>query len=259
MMISFKLICSGRLGYDVQSSIIANRASGYSAFENRWINGRLQDMSVYSGSAGLYSTVHDLYIWDQALDTNQFLSARSREAMFTANIGNYGYGWYIDELSLRAAKKKRIHHGGLNDGGFFTRITRFPEEKVLIVTLSNYLLSPLERINQDLASMLFGESYSKPVYLSRRIVSVEGDDLDKYVGTYEAFVPFDIIKNGDRLFISIFGFRLELFPAPTSGDDDVFRAGAAYVRIGFKKNADGEVTGASLSWLGEEECKAPRK
>lgn len=120
-------------------------------------------------------------------------------------------------------------------------------------------LSPQERINNDLAAAVFGEAYEHPEYGPRTAEAAAADHLDAYAGTYEAFVPFHIITENERLFISIFGFKLELFPVAARKDGDAFEAKAAYVRIVFKKDAEGKVAEAALSWLGENECTAPKK
>ncbi|QYR22319.1 beta-lactamase family protein [Paenibacillus sp. sptzw28] len=130
------------------------QADGYSAYEDRVIGGKFVDMSTLAGAAGLFSTTSDLYRFDQALQNGQLLSRRSLERIFTPFRQNYGYGWHIDEQVFSGINRKRIYHGGLNDSGFFTRMTRFRDDHLLVITLSNFLLSPLEKINRDLAALI---------------------------------------------------------------------------------------------------------
>jgi len=77
--------------------------------------------------------------------------------MFTPVLNGYGYGWRID----RQFNRKRISHGG-GINGFSTYISRFPEEKALVVVLSNYQNAPTGPIARDLAAVLFGEKYEIP-------------------------------------------------------------------------------------------------
>ncbi len=56
-------------GYDSGAEIIPRRASGYSRQAERFRNAMYIDMSIPHAAGGLYSTVEDLLIWDQALDT----------------------------------------------------------------------------------------------------------------------------------------------------------------------------------------------
>jgi CubicO group peptidase (beta-lactamase class C family) len=239
-------------GVDVPNRILKNRASGYSVFEDRVVNGEYNDVSTLAGAAGLYSTAYDLFIWNQALHSDRLLSEESRRRIFSSYRDNYGYGWYLDRQMIGGTSRQRIHHGGLNDAGFFTRLTRFPEDRLTIVTLSNFLLSPLDRINRDLAAIFYGEEVVLPE--SQNQVSKESwPDYEKFVGTYEASMPIPVWVEETRLFVKIFGFKLELVPvADTSSDLTDFCAKAAYVRVSFKKAESGEVNGATIRWLGED-------
>ena len=53
------------------------------------------DMAIPYSAGGLYSTVEDLYRWDQALYTEKLISSKSLAEILTHGKGSYGYGWYI--------------------------------------------------------------------------------------------------------------------------------------------------------------------
>src|ERR1041385_1514912 len=52
-------------GYDHHDTIIPKRASGYVKTGNGYINAPYLDMSIPYAAGSLYSTVEDLYLWDQ--------------------------------------------------------------------------------------------------------------------------------------------------------------------------------------------------
>jgi CubicO group peptidase (beta-lactamase class C family) len=116
-------------GYDQSAPILPHRASGYAPTEEGYQNAAFIDMSIPSGAGGLYSTVEDLYRWDQALYTDAVLNESSRQLMFAPAVGmgeengnaHYGYGWVIDH----AYERERVGHGG-RIGGFTTSIARYP-------------------------------------------------------------------------------------------------------------------------------------
>src|SRR5437762_9724935 len=58
-------------GYDHNSTVIKNRASGYNRIGTTFQNANYIDMSVPFSAGGIYSTVEDLYLWDQALYTEK--------------------------------------------------------------------------------------------------------------------------------------------------------------------------------------------
>lgn len=118
-------------GYEHDASLLA---TGYTAF------GTVADelnMSIPYAAGSLYSTVEDLYRWDQAFATEQLVPKELRETMLTASkpgpdSGGYGYGWFIDEQY----HQQRFWHDGLIDG--FTAIySHYPVTQVAIIILSN--------------------------------------------------------------------------------------------------------------------------
>src|SRR5215470_14866012 len=82
-------------GYDHHDTIIAKRATGYSQTPDGYTNAAYLDMSIPYAAGSLYSTVEDLYLWDQALYTDKVLSAQSKALMYKPFLEEYGYGWVI--------------------------------------------------------------------------------------------------------------------------------------------------------------------
>jgi CubicO group peptidase (beta-lactamase class C family) len=97
--------------------------------------------SVGFSCGGIYSTVEDLYLWDQALYTDQLIPQTALDAMFSpyaaafdSSIPNYGYGWIIEEQ----AGHRVVYHQGATDG-FKAYIMRFPDVRITIILLSNQM------------------------------------------------------------------------------------------------------------------------
>jgi CubicO group peptidase (beta-lactamase class C family) len=144
-------------GYDHNSTVLKNRALGYSQSDGRLVNAPYIDMSVPSGAGALYSTVEDLYLWDRALYTEKLVGKSSLEKIFSPFKEDYGYGWVIKPVEGR----KRIwHNGGIE--GFLAEISRFPDSEVCIIILSNFDFAPTGRIRNDLAAIVFGDAYELP-------------------------------------------------------------------------------------------------
>jgi CubicO group peptidase (beta-lactamase class C family) len=140
-------------GYDHPSTVLTNRAAGYSRQNGALVNCVHFEMDTPHAAGALYSTVEDLLLWDQALYTEKLVPAARLEAMFTARKGDYGYGWFICE---HANRKCMEHRGGI--AGFMTSIARYPEDKVVIIVLCNFDTAEPEKISRDLAAMLFRDS-----------------------------------------------------------------------------------------------------
>jgi len=119
------------------SLIIPHRAAGYEQTNHMWINRDYDLTDVFSAGA-IVSSVGDLAKWNAALDGESLLSAASKEQMWTPvrlNDGktrSYGFGWSLDEVDGH----KNIGHGG-STSGFSASIQRFPNDKLVIIILTN--------------------------------------------------------------------------------------------------------------------------
>jgi CubicO group peptidase (beta-lactamase class C family) len=105
-------------GFDRATDIIKERASGYPEKDDRLENADLIDMSVPFSAGGIYSTVEDMYHWNEALtESGKLLSADSLKLMFTeypeaTHEGqHYGYGVVISRPSA-GGKPGRLRQGG---------------------------------------------------------------------------------------------------------------------------------------------------
>ena len=58
------------------------------------------------GDGGLFSTLDDLFLWDQALNTERLVSKAKLELAFTSGMTNdrtpvgYGFGWHTNVFPL---------------------------------------------------------------------------------------------------------------------------------------------------------------
>ena len=236
-------------GYDTHDRILKKRAIGYSKKNNQVVNSDYLDMTVPYAAGSLYSTVEDLFAWNEALFSDKLLSAKSREAMMTVDKNNYAYGLAINQQHNR---KIVAHGGGIN--GFSTSLARFPEEKVTVVVLRNadYPGQNPGRISQDLAAILFGEKYEIP--RDRMAVKIDPKILDAYVGQYELNSNFIITmtREGDSLMTQATGQpKFELFPE----SETKFFLKAVDAQVIFVKDDKGAVTHLILHQGGEQKAK----
>ena len=135
------------------------------------MNTEYLDMGQPYAAGSLYSTVEDLYKWDQALYTEKLVKKTALEKIYkpwipAGGLGSYGYGWGISTVLNR---KNFAHGGGIN--GFNTFISRFPEEHAVVIWLKNVTRGGGPNIQKDLAAILFGE----PVEPFKEKVAVKVD------------------------------------------------------------------------------------
>lgn len=154
-------------GYDHHSTIIKNRASAYEKNGSEYVNADYIDMSIPYAAGSLYSTVEDLYLWDQALYTNQLLDKKHMDLVFTKHIPafglHYGYGWVIGNEPVGNTNDSLeviSHGGGIN--GFNTLIERVPSDKSLILLFNNTGGAPLNDMGVAINGIIHGKSYDLP-------------------------------------------------------------------------------------------------
>jgi CubicO group peptidase (beta-lactamase class C family) len=150
-------------GYDHHETILAKRASGYEKRPGGFVNAAYLDMSLPFAAGSLYSTVEDLYLWDQALYTDKLLSPQLKEVMFKPGLSFYAYGWIVRKAPLGAQGEPVAiieHGGGIN--GFNTLIMRLPDSKNLIVLLNNTGGTKLGEMAQKISAILFSKPYKLP-------------------------------------------------------------------------------------------------
>jgi len=151
-------------GYDLSGPVIAKRAAGYVKTPNGYRNAPYLDMSIPYAAGSMYSTVEDLYLWDQALYTDRVVTAQSKDLMFKPALSDYAYGWVITKANLGpgAEPVTEINHGG-GIHGFNTSIARLPVQKHLIVLLDNTSQGGnLGGLKRAITSILFDKPYTMP-------------------------------------------------------------------------------------------------
>lgn len=148
---------------DDQSVILEKRAAGYVKQLAEYLRDPYFFMQNAYAAGAMYSTVEDLYKWDQALYTENLVSQKTKDLIFKPFLSNYGYGWTINKMSLANSSdsvKVIAHGGGIN--GFNTLIARFVEDKHLVVLLNNTGRARLRDMSQGIVNILYERPYTLP-------------------------------------------------------------------------------------------------
>lgn len=111
---------------------VPNRAFGYHVTPDSIPFSDQSITSAVLGDGGIYSSVQDLYNWDQALYTEKLLPKKLFEQTVEPGLNGYGFGWRIDDFKGHY----RMSHIG-STCGFRNVIQRYPDEKLTIIILTN--------------------------------------------------------------------------------------------------------------------------
>jgi CubicO group peptidase (beta-lactamase class C family) len=116
-------------------TILKHRAAGYTLFNGRLVNIRRVVQHELPSDYGVFSTVRDIAKWENALASGKVLNESGLTAMWTPvklNDGTsypYGFGWEIEN----AHGHRVITHTGMTG----TEYTRFPDDKLTVIVLTN--------------------------------------------------------------------------------------------------------------------------
>lgn len=139
-------------------------ASGYNISTTdtyKTLMANCKDMvTVTFASGALYSTVGDLYKWDQALYGNSLVSKATLDKLFASPVStglkgddsepiDYGFGWLItNEFGHHV-----VMHGG-HTPGFDGYLRRYTDDDLTIIVLENQLYGSAP-LSKTLADMFF--------------------------------------------------------------------------------------------------------
>jgi CubicO group peptidase (beta-lactamase class C family) len=143
-------------GMDYASEILEDRAAGYQIQGRALVNAPYLDMSNAYATAGMYSTIGDLFAFDQALYSDQLLSQENQEIMYSPHPAtdgsgeDYGLGW---QLAERDGHRRVGHNGGIN--GFRVFWGRYLDDQVTIILLSNIETEDIDKLVDNLEQIVF--------------------------------------------------------------------------------------------------------
>ncbi|MCP4151444.1 MAG: beta-lactamase family protein [bacterium] len=98
--------------------------------------------TVTFSAGAIFSNVNDMYKWQKAFDMDKeiLVSAESIQQMLTPGLGNYGYGWYIENIDICGQERKLYWHWGsyLGYHGFIGRL----DDDGIFVYIQQNITSP---------------------------------------------------------------------------------------------------------------------
>ncbi len=136
---------AGTVAFVRGRNTVENRAFGYSREGGRWRFADQSPTSATLGDGGVYSSLYDLALWDEALRRHLLIGEPDmRPALTPVRVpgkgptgpdgrpADYGFGWFLNGWEGRP----RMWHYG-ETSGFRTAIQRFTADGLTVVALAN--------------------------------------------------------------------------------------------------------------------------
>ena len=204
------------------------------------------DMSWAAGAGALYSTVEDLYRWNEGIFNGRGLDAASLKTAFTPvktfenqlnSDTGYGFGWFIG----RHRGLLEIVHGG-NLPGFSSFLLHVPDEKFTVTVLANASPGRTNAMPRLLAQQLLD------IYLADKLAplpivntNVSPKSYDALTGRYDFGIQgliLTISRRGMHLFSQSTDGQPEAEIFPKSDTEFFSKLGG---QITFVKDSSGKV------------------
>ena len=137
-------------------SSVNNRAYGYSQNNGEYSRDDQSLTSAVLGDGGIYTSLNDMFRWDQSLYVDTLIPFEILNEAFTSGEissgekTGYGFGWRMDTYLYR----NRAHHTG-STRGFRNVFMRFPDQKISILILTNRNSGRPINIAEKIADYLF--------------------------------------------------------------------------------------------------------
>ncbi|MGC1216680.1 MAG: DUF3471 domain-containing protein, partial [Phormidesmis sp.] len=147
----------------------------------------------------------------------------------------------------------RVHHNG-GISGFASSLTRYPNEALTIVVLSNLGTALPGRIAEELAAIAFNEPDETPT--RPEAIDLDPAIYEKYVGTYQLLPEMQIairVEDGELTAQATGQDSFVLYPT----SETEFFAEVADITVMFSLSYAGSVEGLTLRQMGQE-LVAPR-
>ncbi len=126
------------IAFENKINEVKDRAYGYTVKNDSIIKTDQSITSAVLGDGGIYSSLNDLYKWDQALYTNKLIDHKFLDDSWTAGKTlngkefPYGFGWRLENYN----DNKVVYHTG-STRGFRNIIYRIPDKNFTVIILTN--------------------------------------------------------------------------------------------------------------------------
>lgn len=229
------------LFYDDHEKIVKNRAYSYHPEGNGYKKSVLSFANV--GATSLFTTAADLALWATNFWEMRIGDAAIFEKMNTPAKLNSGkpFGGALGQFVDKYKGLKEIQHGGV-DAGYRSFLTRFPDEKLAVVVLSNDAGFKSDVMAHKIVDIYLEDKIAKERLTAEKssgkaqgTIEVGTDVLLTYVGEYELQpgIVVTFTEEDGRLMARVTGQPIvTLIPASTTE----FKVEGVEARVEFMPN-----------------------
>ncbi len=206
--------------HDDYTMLIKNRAWGYFPAEKGSFSNFISTFDCV-GSGGLFSSVEDLYFWDQDFYAMRVGGPDVHRMTLTPGILNNGekleYAFGLIVGSYKGLQT--VEHGGAL-GGYRAEILRFPDQKFSVICLSNLASFNPSKLSYQVADIYLADKLIKDKSAAslkpageRKYIQLAVEELEAKAGLYVQSESGGLIQvelKNEKLFLGIMGMSFAL-------------------------------------------------
>lgn len=203
----FKPLGMYNSGYYTNKKIIPKMASGYLRAQGSYQKSPFNNRENVDAAGASYTTVEDLFLFNQALYDNNLLSSDSRDIIFKpyAPVNfrqrfnmSFGYGWFVGEMPIGNSTDRVLFvQAGGNNAGFTAIIYRLWQKQKFVSILSNsgpsFFNEQLHDIAGKIIAILYEQSYDLPKHSIAKMLAATLSAS----GIEEATREYNVLKGQD--------------------------------------------------------------
>lgn len=234
--------------HDDFTEIVKDRAVGYSS---RKEGGFRIDMSIFDvvGDGCVYTTVEDLYLWDQNFYHNTIGNYGKDLITEITTPGRLNNGEALDYAFGLTIEKYRgldlISHGG-DWVGYRSEMIRIPEQKFSVICLANLGEINPTRLVKQIVDLYLADAFTEPALEKREPGEVQPPDLpdaevDSMTGFYadpRTGIIWEISVEDGKLMAEVQATKFQLVPVRSNS---FYAIGIPYdIRVEFEPDSGTE-------------------
>ena len=157
-------------GLDDNIMPLKNKAIGYYRLADMYVNEPYIYVPNTIGAASIYSTAHDMFLWDRILYGNKLLSDKNLKSYCSSHFSiapdyAYGFGWEFTRtgISVNDTIETMEHSGAIR--AFRAVIFRIPNEKKCVILLSNCANQSGYDLFENIMQLFRGKPWKRPKQL----------------------------------------------------------------------------------------------
>jgi CubicO group peptidase (beta-lactamase class C family) len=198
--------------HDDHTMIVKNRAAGYSPKKGSDYQINMTSLDIV-GDCGVFTTVEDLFLWDQNFHHNRLGGKDLINQILTLGTLNNGeklnYAFGLEASDYRGLKM--ISHSG-SYAGFRAQMSRFPEQKFSVICLANLNTINPTKLCKQVADIYLADQFREE---KAEFIELSEQELKDKTGTFRDPVIGTIcelsIKDGG-LMVSLFDMNFPTAP-----------------------------------------------